>query len=143
MIKAVPYIQTIGSEKFKQFLTQPFSFDFLFTHKNNEHTLFEGWKWKDMGNWQRFTNEDKVVLEFYPDVSYSIKKPTTSGNHWQLPIPKTLNDFINDMDRVEVPIYWSEKVDQDFEPKEYLHAEEISKYFTHLLIRMGKTDDIS
>ena len=60
----------------------------------------------------------------------------------KLPLLKTINDFINDMDRFSVQLYWSEWIDQNFEPKDYLAVDKIEEYFTHLLIRMQKEEDL-
>jgi hypothetical protein len=148
MLKVVPYIQTIGSEKFREFLTQPFKIDMLAQIFSPivSLVLFEGWRGKDMNNWYRFTNEEKYVLEFYSNY-YIITKEAKSFKandvvKYQLLLPKTVNDFINDMDRFKVQLYWTEWIDLNFEPKDYLEVNKIEEYFTHLLIRMGKEQDL-
>jgi len=141
MFKAVPYIYTMGCEKYKEFISQPFDYNQLGTLDNiNCQVLFDGWTGKNMGNWVKYFNDDKVVLEFYAGVCYSIKRATTT---WQLPIPKTIDEFINDMNRIGVEINWNKFIDEKFEPKDYFHTEEISKYFTHLLIKLKKIEDIT
>jgi hypothetical protein len=143
MTKAVPYIRTRGSERFKDFLAIPFSIDMLcpispaINVPSNE-ILFTGWKGKEMIGWWKFTNDDKNVLELYPE-SYKILIKTKT---YTLPIPKTLNDFVNDMERVGIPLYWSEWVERNFEPKDYLDKNDIYKYHANLLKSMGKFQEL-
>ena len=137
MIKVSTFIKTTGSEKFREFLAQPFNFAHLCSYDGHWQVYFEGWKGKDMGNWLRYRDDEKHELEVYPD-TYKItgKKVST------LPHPKTLNDFINDMDRNGIQLYWNQWIDENFEPKDYLPKDEIDTYFTHLLIKMKKEKDL-
>ena len=140
MIKVVPYIQTIGCERFKEFLTVPFSIDMLasITNDKSVDVLFDGWRGKNMMNWYKFTDDDNNVLEFYANY-YNIKTKTTSN---QFPIPKTIGDFINDMTRINIQLYWSEWMNENFEPKEYFDKDEISNYYADLLNRIGKSFEV-
>lgn len=129
----------MGSEKFKNFLTVSFSIDMLapvFGDKSCD-TLFNGWQGKNMGDWFKFINDNNIVLEFYSN-NYIIK----GINNHQMPLPKDINDFINDMHRFDIPLYWSKWIDANFEPREYLDSEGISNYFTDLLTKMGKSNEI-
>ncbi len=145
MIKVIPFIQTTGSERFKNFLTVPFTIDMLapvFGDKSCD-TIFDGWQGKSMGNWHKFQNDGEIILEFYSDC-YVIKKPVSKLKIgvYQLPLPRTINDFINDMDRFNISIYWSKWIDINFEPKEYLNEEGIANYFIDLLSKMGKSHEL-
>lgn len=142
MIKVVPYNETIGSERFKEFLTKTFVVDMLclVSEKSSVTTLFDGWRGKNMINWFRFTNQDGLVLEFYPEGTYIIKPKKGKPN--QLKTPKTIDEFIDDMIRFDVPIYWNDWVDKNFEPKDYMRFDEIKPYFTDLLNRMGKGHEL-
>lgn len=133
MIKVVPYIATIGDEKFKEFLAGEFKTDML-------NDLFADWRGKDMISWKRFTNGDDIILEFYPE-NYIIKK---GGKEvaYELSLPKTINDFINDMRRFGVQLYWSIWIDENFEPKQYLHKDEIENYFRDLLKKIDKSKEL-
>ena len=140
MIKVVPYIQTIGTEKFKNFISLPFSVNLLHSITTEEgiNVIFDEWHGKNMGTYYKFNNEEHVVLEFYAGyytIYINIKKDV-------LPLPKTINDFINDMNRFNVQLYWTEWIDQNFEPKDYLAVDKIKEYFTHLLIKMQKEQDL-
>lgn len=141
MIKVSQYIETMGCEKFKKFLAQSFDINMLFQiSDNNIIVLFDGWRGKNMGTWYKFTNDDNVVLEFYSN-EYNIQliKGTIKQT---LSLPSTLNDFINDMNRYNVQLYWGEWIDVNFEPKEYLHKDEIRQYYVDLLSKMDKSHEL-
>lgn len=145
MIKIVPYIETVGNEGFRDFLSIPFTVDMLSPalNENSQDVLFDGWRGKNMLNWYKFTNDENVILEFYPEY-YIVKKPVGKLKHstYQLPLPLTINDFINDMTRFDIVMYWTNWIDINFEPKEYLHRNEIEKYYSNLLIRLGKAHEL-
>ena len=111
-------------------------------------TLFVGWKGKDMLSWHRFTNEEKYVLEFYATY-YIITKESVSFKasdekiKYRLPLPRDINDFICDMNRFGIQLYWTEWIDNNFEPKDYLDKNDIEKYYNDLLIKMGKINEIN
>lgn len=140
MRKVVPYIKIMGSERFKEFLATPFTVDMLYPVFNDKscETLFDDWRGKNMVNWYKFSNGDKIILEFFPTY-YSVKRDKIV---YMLALPETLNDFINDMDRFGIQLYWSEWIDNNFEPKEYLERDEIHQYFVELLGRMGKSHEL-
>lgn len=143
MIEVTPFIHTTGSEKFKEFLAKPFSIDMLYPIYNDKscETLFDGWKGKNMLNWYKFTNEAKYILEFYPD-SYLVKR-TGYNVSYQMKLPKTIHDFINDAERFGIQLYWTNWIDENFEPKEYLHKEKIYLYYLNLLCKMGKSNELN
>lgn len=143
MILIVPFNETTGSEKFKEFLARPFNLDMIYPVFNEKSIdkLFDGWRGKNMINWFKFTNDDKFILEFYPTY-YTIRKDVKDGITYMLSIPKTIDDFINDMNRFGVQLYWTEWVDQNFEPNEYLRVNEIKDYFIDLLAKMGKSHEL-
>jgi hypothetical protein len=141
MLKVVPYIQTIGCEMYKKFISLPFSINLLYsiTKEDGINVIFDGWHGKNMETWCKFYNEENIVLEFYAGY-YIIKFPKKDSQ--KLPLPKTINDFINDMNRFGIQLFWSQWMDDNFEPKDYLDINEISIYFTNLLIRMKKEQDL-
>lgn len=143
MIKVVTFAQTIGSEKFKKFLALPFTKDMLYPINGDKscELLFDCWKYKEMITWQRFTNDDKIILEFYPSY-YTIKKDITNTGNYILNIPRTIDDFINDMNRFAVQLYWTSWIDLNFEPKDYLAVDDIKKYYVSLLSKMGKSYEL-
>ncbi len=142
MLLIVPYIKTAGTQKFKEFLQTPFVFDMLYPLNGaSVDTLFADWHGKDMRNWFKFRNEDGVVLEFYPEGMYVIKKKSSDAGH-QLATPRTIDEFISDMDRFGIPMQWSNWIDDNFEPKDYLPPDEIKSYFAGLLTKMGKAHEL-
>ena len=144
MIRTVPYRETKGSEGFKEFLATPFTIDMLYPVFNNKSrdTLFDDWRGKDMLNgWSKFTS-DEYTLEFYPTY-YTIKKnKPVDSIKYTLSLPDTIDDFINDMNRFWVQLYWTTWIDLNFEPKEYLGVDEIKNYWTDLLANMGKSHEL-
>lgn len=141
-MRVVEYINTRGDERFKSFLNQPFSINMLYSNSEikNSETYFSNWRGKNMGSWQRYTNEKDIVLEFYPNYyNVQISKNKIIQN---INLPKTINDFINEMIKMDVDLYWSEWIDINFEPKQYLHENEIKKYYENLLASMDKSHEL-
>lgn len=137
MIKTVPFIETIGTQKFKEFLNSPFSFEQLYSF-NGQTIMFDGWRGKNMNSWFKYTNDDNFILEVYAE-TYNLK---TKNKSYVLPHPKTINDFINDMMRFDIQLYWNEWIDDNFEPKDYLHKNEIRNYYVDLLKKMNKSHEL-
>lgn len=141
MIRAVPFIYTSGSQIFKDFLSVPFTIDMLYPVFNDKSCdrLFDGWRGKDMLGYYKFTNEQDIVLEFYPN-HYDISKKDGRGivKYKLTFLPENINDFINDMYRYNVELYWSNWVDENFEPKDFLHKDDIKQYYVDLLEKLGK-----
>ena len=143
MIKVVSYSKTKGSENFKNFLNKSFNINMLFPviNENNEEILFDGWRGKNMINWYKFTNENNIILEFYPTY-YIIKKNIKNEITYTLSTPKTIEEFINDMQRFDIQLYWTNWINLNFEPKEYLHVDEIQTYWINLLEKMNKSFEL-
>ena len=140
MIKAVPFKYTTGSEKFKEFLATPFEFKQLCSPLDDYQQIFDGWKVKDMVNWTRYTNDDNYVLEVYP-THYIIRQGKNIAGY-QMPTPKTIDMFINHMDMFGIQLYYNDIIDELFEPKEYLHKDEIKQYFIDLLGKLDKSHEL-
>lgn len=149
MKHVIPYIKTSGSEKYKNFIAAPFTVDMLYPVFNEKscETLFDGWHGKNMTNWYRFTNDNKICLEFYPS-HYTVGKeqqsfkPTPNTIKFTLPLPQTINEFINDMNRYNVELLWTEYINEIFEPKEYMASEDIRNYYVDLLGKLGKSHEL-
>jgi len=144
MAIVVPYSETKGSKKFKEFLSKPFTVDMLypvFGDKSVE-TLFDGWRSSGVLNgWSKFTSEN-YTLEFYPTY-YTIKKnKPANSTGYMLALPKDIDDFIADMKRFGVELQWTNWIDENFEPKEYLRVEDIKEYWRDLLANMGKSHEL-
>lgn len=102
-------------------------------------TIFDEWVGKDMGAWHKFTC-DSHELEFYA-TTYKIKE-IKPNNVVELPIPVTINDFINDCYRMGVDLIWSDFVDINYEPHEYLNQKQIIEYYSDLLNKMEKLNEL-
>jgi hypothetical protein len=76
MIEVTPYLSTMGSERFKKFLAQPFTFDNLCQLHNDTMVLFDGWVAKDMNSWVRYTNDNGIILE-HRHIFNSQKNPSS------------------------------------------------------------------
>jgi len=139
MIKVSPFIETIGTEKFKQFLALPFTINML--NSTSNETLFDSWQSINMTNYYKFTNNNKIIIEFYPKY-YILYKDISNTTKYILSIPPTINDFINDMQRFNVQLYWTDSIDNNFEPKDYLNANKIKDYYIDLLEKMGKSNEL-
>jgi hypothetical protein len=87
---------------------------------------------ENMLSWHKFINDDKFILEFYPTY-YVLTKDVPNATKYMMAIPKTIDDFINDMQRFGVQLYWTDWIDTNFEPKDYLHIDEIKSYYVNLL----------
>ena len=139
MIKAVPFIETIGCDRFKKFISQPFKLSMLCQLDDTDKPVFSQWRHKNMGSWDKFTNDDNIVLEFYSN-QYDIILPKCKMSI--MSIPQTLDEFVCDMKRYNVQLFWDDIIDLKFEPKEYLHKDEISAYFINLLGQMDKSKEL-
>lgn len=140
--RVLPYIETIGSERFKLFLQLPFKLNILDKVEENNinyEVVFDFWRGKKMGNFFKFKNEDEIILEFFA-THYEIIIKNKANQ--QFPLPDTINDFINDMYRLNVVLYWSNWIDERFEPKEYLSKEGVENYFKDLLKKMDKSHEL-
>lgn len=115
-MKAVPYIKTLGTKIFKNFLNTPFHFGML----DNENGMFE--------------IENGFDIKIHENY-YEMK-----GN--KIPLPKTINDFLYDMYRYDVSIKWKSKILNDFEPKDFLSEDAIENYYRDLLNKMEKDGEL-
>lgn len=131
----VPYIKTLGTENFRNFLSTSFHYRMLFNVDNNSKYIKIFDKWDIVSSDKKiFKTNDNIKIQFCDDyyfISVDIKQYT-------LPIPETINDFINDMFRLNIKIYWSKWVDENFEPKDYLPQYLIKEYYRELLNDMNK-----
>lgn len=136
MIKVSRLVETTGTQIFKEFLQTKFDFKFLV----GENPYFDCWRMKNMGNWSKYTNDDDIILEAYAE-TYKIIRPKDAATY-EIPIPKDINEFIEDMYRFDIPIYWKPIIDELFEPKDYLNTNNIREYYVELLTKMEKSFEL-
>jgi hypothetical protein len=139
-IKAIPLMNTVSTVKYVEFISQPFTVESLSTKFGDSTVLFSGWYGRDLGGVMYARNDDGVVLEFYPTY-YTIKLPKETANY-KIPLPKTIDMFIMDMERYNIQLFWTDWVDTNFEPMEYLPKEQIKDYFVDLLGKMDKSQEL-
>lgn len=132
MIKTNPYILTFGTEEYKKLLLKPF----LFT---DIPSLFYGWKEKEMVNWVRYSyiNFNLDVFSGYYEIMDGVKK-----RKFKLPHPLTINDFINDMNRLNIPLNWGKWIDEELKPNDFLEKSEIPEYYKKLLKQINKEHEL-
>lgn len=141
MIRVIPFIQTICDEDFKIFLMNEFDFNMLYNVEGDVKidVLFDGWKGRDMSSWYKFRCiHNDIEIEVYP-THYTI---SNNKNKTKLSLPITINDFINDLSRLNVELFWVKEIDEIFEPKQYLHKERIKEYYIDLLKIMKKENEL-
>ena len=111
---------TIGNKKFTEFLAKQFVCDMLYPvyGEHSVTTIFHGWQGELMHNWCRFKNDDGDILEFYAEGQYVIKLRKESRDGYQLRTPKTINEFIDDMNRFGIQLFWYDWVAKKFNSKD-------------------------
>lgn len=135
--KSISFIEVEESSKeYKDFLLQPFNVGNLYFFNEHSDVLFLDWKGTDMNGWYRFVNPNNdAVLEFHND-EYKIK---LRSGIFKFPIPKNVNEFISDCNRVGLDLYWNPiKMNSLFEMKIYLEEKESKEYYKQLLTKIEK-----
>lgn len=76
--------------------------------KEEKNRLFDGWSCKDMYHFTEIYNEEThTIITFEPneyEVNYSGRKFL-----FQI-LPDTIDDFINDLKRIGVPLFWKKEI---------------------------------
>lgn len=116
MNQVLPDIKPAGIKGFTKFLTKQYTCDLLFPvyGKSSVSTIFQSWQGELMNHWCRFTNENGDILEFFPEGQYVLKPRNESNNSFQLRTPKTIKEFIDDMKKFGVQLFWSDWVVKKF-----------------------------
>ena len=131
MIKVTPFIKTLGTERYKELLSSPFEFSMLETH-------FTGWN-EIVEDYYKKYGQGNTVISVLPTPQYEIE---ILGEKYIFPHPKTLNDFINDMDRILIDLFWGSWIEENYEPKDFLPQNEIENYYTELLNSLDKGHEL-
>jgi hypothetical protein len=126
MIKVAPLIATLGTKRYKELLSVPFEFK-----KITE--LFEGWERNDF---TQYVSSDGTIVEITDEGEYCVNKTTLS-------LPETLDDFINDMRRMGVELYWANWIEENYEPKDFLPQNKIEGYYMDLLNSIDKGHELT
>jgi hypothetical protein len=73
--------------------------------KDSVDTLFSGWTYSKKSSWHEFNNPDGDVLEIYPEGTYIIKRNDRNGDILQLRIPRTIAEFVDDLNSVGIQAF--------------------------------------
>lgn len=134
--KIAPYSMTRGNDQYKKYIDQDFSHQMLQTINDG---IFDDWKYKDLGGWVKYVNSDGINLEFYP-AHYIVK---LKNNDYKLPLPVTINEFIIDMNRLNIDLFYTFSIYDIFEPRDILQPSDIKEYYVILLERMNKSFELN
>ncbi|MFW6219412.1 MAG: hypothetical protein ACOC33_00960 [bacterium] len=126
------YIETFGTKNFKDFLLSPFILDDIVKY-------FHGWKRKEMVNWVTYKHNDYQIDVYSGE--YEILNNITRKKY-KIPIPKTINDFINDMYRLDINLEWGMWIEKKFKPKDFLEEKQIVEYYKDLLKKLNKEHEL-
>ena len=100
-------------------------------HEEEACVLFDGWVGKDRLNWVECKNDAGDKIEFYAK-TYKI-------NGYELPYPKTLDNFITDCKRLNIELWWrKDLVDLGMNIFHILPATVSEEYITEMLTLMDK-----
>lgn len=139
-MKIVTYIKTINSVAYKSLLLKPFNINLLYDFNGDDLTIFDGWKGRCINDsWFSLSNDNDDIIEYYP-AYYMVK---LNNKSYKLPIPITINDFINDMDRCGIDLYWKESVLLGLQPQDYLSTEQIIKHYKDSLLKIDKSYELN
>ena len=127
---------TRGNDQYKIYVDQDFSHQMLQTINDG---IFDDWKFKDLSGWFKYSNSDGINLEFYPS-HYVIK---AKNNEYKLPLPVTINEFIIDMNRLNINIFYTFRIYDIFEPRDILQQSDIKEYYVILLEKMNKSYELN
>ena len=136
MIKVTKYSDTKGTKKFKDFISEKFDIEML--NPENDKRLFDGWSFEKHNNYHEIIN-DSAQLEFH-DNYYVIKIKNVPDIIASF--PATIEEFINDMARFGVELYWNDWIDKIMDPKDYLYPEKIKLYYETILKDEGKSHEL-
>lgn len=123
--KAIPLKFTLGTVPYKNLLNN--KFDVLF---NNTQILF-----KNMDITPNTIEIGNNVFKIEDNLLYVNSK-------YILPIPKTIGDFIEMCNNMDIDIYWTELVTDTLEPKDFLEQNKIRTYYEELLTIMDKSEEL-
>jgi hypothetical protein len=133
-LRAVPFIETSGTEEAKKLLSTPFTFSML-------TNSFDDWSFKDKGTYSNYINktDSRIVIESY-SIGYSLNNGKST--HAIPTHPLTIDQFITDCQRAGIELFWSEAVLGVINYQQLLSGSDIKKYHVTLLHRIEKSDDL-
>lgn len=142
MNKAIPYFYTWGTEKFGEFLRTPFNMNMLcYIDDNSVPTLFLGWTARKIGVEKISFTSKKTILTFN---SNNFLEITTfdDKSYVNIKTPFTIGEFITLLHMLNIHLYWSDWIEENFEPKDFLPRTRIEDYYADLLHIMDKDHEL-
>lgn len=142
MSKVVPYFLTKGSVKFGEFLRTPFNINMLSTVDDNQiPVLFAGWSGKKVAGWIfEFKSKNcSIIFDAANMIQISDNRKTYTLTIERV---KYLGEFIVLFHILNIDLYWSDWVEENLEPKDYLPEDEIENYYRTLLNDMEKGHEL-
>jgi len=128
IVRALPIKYTQGTDNYKILLNKKFDFNLI----SGDDGLFKGTTFDSNKNIliiENFVIEIKNNLLYFP-------------NNYVIPIPKTIEDYVNIMYIFNISIFWSNKIISELEPIDYLPQNKIPEYYKELLVLMDKEHEI-
>ena len=95
--------------------------------------LFDGWIKKDYNIFEK----ENIKLKFNKqNECYKI------NDKYILPYPETLNDFISDLKRCNIDLYWKSEILKDLLVKDFYAENELKNYYNNLLRNLDKLNEL-
>ena len=141
--KSLPFNKSSRRKEYFDFLNQPFHVGVVGLVNGEAHEnitpYFYDWYGTHMLNWIKFT-KDKYTLEFHDHKKfYKIINPSLDVfKEFTFPHPKTIMEFLSDLDRCGIEAQWSDYVIKHNDLKYILTTSEYKIYIDDLLNQIGK-----
>lgn len=132
-MKVTSYLNTIKNAKYKEFLNQPFNIE-------STTKIFNDFKYKNLASLIKLQGND-IIFEFYTNY-YKIINENTNEIIQINKIPTTLYEFIEDINKYNVQIFWSNNIFNTFEPEIILESNDIKTYYENLLKKINKSHEL-
>ena len=132
-MKVTSYINTIKNAEYRNYLNQTFNPEQI-------SIIFDGFRYKNLASLIKLQSND-ITFEFYTDY-YKIIDENANEIIQINKVPSTLYEFIEDINRYNVLIYWSKNIFTTFEPEIILESCDIRCYYENLLSKINKSHEL-
>jgi hypothetical protein len=131
-IKAVPNRLLLYNEDVNNLLNAKFDEKKLSEYfgKNFVINNFTDWVKVSYGKYNFEFNNIEFTVEYYDDSEIL--------NKYRLPLPKCLDDFINDMYRLNIDIYWTNKIITKYLPNFLIDKNNLENFIRYYLTKIEK-----
>lgn len=95
---------------------------------HEKDVFFDGWTCKNLNHWQVLTNnENDITITIEPN-NYTVN---ISHREFNFPsLPDTIDDFINDLKRIGVKLFWHNNIVEKFGYEEITSNKKIVEYYS-------------